>query len=216
MKLIPSGNLRSNLGTWAVRDDQLPAVACAMLEALPREAFDPGFRGQHLETVYFDTADFALRKARVLGDHYLTLRVRCYRQDGEDEDGYAISAKTEDEKVRFPIEEANAHFLLAGDGITPVLLDLLPGDLQARLLDIIGDEPLTPVVCIQAHRYAVEGNGPRLTLDTGVHTDKGEYLPFNILEFKSTEGDDTPPGSLSPLKLRPIKSSKFLWATRER
>jgi hypothetical protein len=65
MKPIPSGNLRGNLGTWAVRNDQLPAVARMMLDALPPEGFDPAFRGQHLETTYFDTRDFLLRKARV-------------------------------------------------------------------------------------------------------------------------------------------------------
>jgi hypothetical protein len=215
MKPIPSGNLRSNLGTWAVRDDQLPAVACAMLDALPRESFDPGFRGQHLETTYFDTKDFLLRKARVKGGKYLTLRVRCYRQDEGDEDGYAFSAKTEGQKIRSPIEEAKAHFLLAGDGITPVLLDLLPPDLQARLLELAGDEPLVPVVTVCGRRYAAENAADRLTLDTGVRTDKGDRIPFNILEFKSSNPDDPAPGAITALGLRPIKSSKFLWATRE-
>ena len=71
--------MRTNLGTWAVPTDRLPCVAGVLLDVLPAEMYDPSFRGQALETTYFDTADFDLRKARVGKDRYLTLRVRCYR-----------------------------------------------------------------------------------------------------------------------------------------
>src|SRR5579872_4222230 len=79
MPPLPVAPLRTNLGTWAVPDAELPAVAAALLDALPAEPFDPAFRGQELETTYFDTPDFALRKARRRGGQYLTLRVRWCR-----------------------------------------------------------------------------------------------------------------------------------------
>lgn len=214
MKPLPAANLRNNRGTWAVQAGQLPAVAGAMLAALPRESFDPDFRGQHLRTTYFDTADFDLRRARLGKDKYLTLRIRRYRQDGEDRKEYALSAKTEDEKLRLPIEPAQAEFLLRGRGITAALARLLPADLQARLLALAAEKPLAPVVCVRARRYAVENEQDRLTLDVGVCTDIGKRLEFNVLEFKSTHKDNPPPDSLTDLGLRPIKMSKFLWATR--
>jgi hypothetical protein len=37
-------------------------------------------------------------------------------------------------------------------------------------------------------------------------------LPHAVLEFKSIRPDE-PPDALAPLHLRPIKLSKFLWAT---
>jgi hypothetical protein len=215
MKPIPTGPLRSNLGTWAVTAGQLPMVAATMLGVLPREVFDPGFRGQHLETTYFDTANYDLRKARVGKDKYLTLRIRCYRQDGEDTVQYALSAKTESGKVRFPLDPKDAEAILAGQYFTwPQVL--LPGDLQARLLELTGDAPLFAVVCVHARRYAVEtteGEGQRLTLDAGVTTDTGKRLPFGVLEFKSSDPGDVVPAAILALNLRPIKSSKFLWAT---
>jgi hypothetical protein len=215
MKPIPTGPLRRNLGTWAVAVGQLPMVTAAMLEALPRETFDPGFRGQHLHTAYFDTPRYDLRKARLKKDRYLTLRIRCYRQDGEDQMQYALSAKTENGKIRFPLDAKDAEAILAGQyPAWPQVL--LPGDLQARLLELTGGDPLFAVVCIQARRYAVEdaeGEGMRLTLDTGVCTDTGKQLPFGVLEFKSSADGDPVPASIVDLNLRPIKSSKFLWAT---
>jgi hypothetical protein len=59
---------------------------------------------------------------------------------------------------------------------------------------------------VQCRRYAVENAEDRLTLDTCVHTDLGKHLPFNVLEFKSTEPDD-PPEPLAAL--RPIKLSRL-------
>src|SRR5262249_38396798 len=75
LKMLP--DLRHNRATWAVSDGLLPAVARALVVALPAEPFDPNFRGQRLETTYFDTPGFALRKARHRGKRYLTLRLRA-------------------------------------------------------------------------------------------------------------------------------------------
>jgi hypothetical protein len=216
MKPIPTGALRRNLGTWAVAAGQEPMVAAFMLEVLPREAFDPHFRGQHLQTTYFDTVQYDLRKARRKKDKYLTLRLRSYRQDNEFTVQYALSAKTESGKVRFPLEASDAEAILAGQyGTWP--RDLLPADLQARLIELAGDRALVPVVTIHAQRYAVEsslGEGARLTLDTRIHTDTGKHSPFGVLEFKSDDVHEPAPAGLPALNLRPIKSSKFLWATQ--
>ena len=70
----------------------------------------------------------------------------------------------------------------------------------------------SPVACVQCHCYAVEDDQDRLTLDTQVRTDTGKMLPHAVLEFKSTK-PDKPPDALTALHLRPIKLSKFLWAT---
>ena len=64
MRPLPANDLRTNLATWAVPPELVPAVASRMLDAMPRESFDPAFAGQQLETTYLDNADFALRKAR--------------------------------------------------------------------------------------------------------------------------------------------------------
>src|SRR5262245_15959864 len=105
MPPLPSGDLRANLGTWAVPPADLPAAARALADALPAEPFDPGFRGQDLATTYFDTPGFRLRRARLRRGRYLTLRLRCYRPaGGEGPDAYALSAKTEAQKWRTPVE----------------------------------------------------------------------------------------------------------------
>ena len=78
-----------NLGTWAVSPYKIPAVAHFMHDALPNESFDPHFYGQHLETTYFDTAKYELRKNRLKHAKYITLRVRCYQNN--DTDTYALS-----------------------------------------------------------------------------------------------------------------------------
>ncbi|HEV3259455.1 MAG TPA: hypothetical protein VG013_21495 [Gemmataceae bacterium] len=205
MQPLPTTTLRTNLGTWAVPTDRLPGVAGVLLDALPAEVYDPLFQGQALETTYFDTTGFDLRKARAGRDRYLTLRVRCYGTAS-----YALSAKTESEKWRAEIEPARAELLLAG-AASPA--DDLPGRLRARLLEL-GAEDLGPVVTVCCRRYAVEDDTDRLTLDVGVHTDAGKCLPFAVLEFKSTDTDGGPPGRLPALRLRPIKLSKFLWSTR--
>src|SRR5260370_40461097 len=108
MQPLPTTPLRTNLGTWAVPTSRLPSVAGVLLDALPAEAYDPAFQGQALETTYFDTTDFDLRKARRGKDRYLTLRVRCYGDAS-----YALSAKTESEKWRAEIQSGPARLLPA-------------------------------------------------------------------------------------------------------
>jgi hypothetical protein len=194
---VPARDLRSNLGTWAVPNIGLPSLANQLVHALPTEEFDPNFEGQRLETTYFDTPSFALRKARLKGKKYLTLRIRCYHPSNT----YAASAKTESQKLRLPLAAAEAE--------NPAWPDLLPGDLLSRLWELAGDQPLVPVVTIGFQRFAVEDDMNRFTLDIGIHTDTGKSFPSNVLEFKSIDQSARPPIDLD---LRPIKLSKFLWA----
>jgi hypothetical protein len=204
MPPIPTGDLRSNRGTWSVPSDRLPAVARDMTTLLPAEAFDPTFRGQDLETTYFDTRRFRLRKVRRRGDRYLVLRLRCYQPS----DTYALSAKTETQKFRTTIEESVARVLLE-QGFLPDFYDLLPADLVARVVEFT-DRPLVPVVCVAFRRYAVENASDRLTLDVDVRTDTGRRYPSHVLEHKSTR-----PSAETPIAvhtLRPLKLSKFLWS----
>lgn len=206
MQPLPVTDLRTNTGTWAVLSRHLPALARQMTNALPTEDFDPEFLGQVLDTTYFDTRAFTLRKSRVKKDKYLTLRIRCYGPA----DTYALSAKTENQKHRQEIDGDLAELLLAG-GIAPAFWpDLLPADLLARLMDLVGSEPLVPVVTVRFRRYAVEDESDRLTLDTDIRTDTGKCHPAHVLEHKSINSDRQ---SLVSLPLRPIKLSKFLWAT---
>jgi len=211
MKPLPGADLRTNLCTWAVPAAGAPAVARVLLDSLPPEAFDPAFLGQSLATTYFDTAGFALRKARRKGDRYLTLRVRCYPAPGGDT--YALSAKTEDQKWRAEIDSGVAGALLDGPSQLSEWAGLLPPELYARLLGLVGDYPLGPVVTVCCRRYAVEDRRDRLTLDLGVATDTGKCLPHGVLEFKSSVAGAAPPAGLARLRLRPTKLSKFKWAT---
>ena len=211
MKPLPAPDLRANLATWAVSPGDVPAVAHAMLAELKPEPFDPEFRGQLLTTTYFDTASFALRKARVRGERYLTLRIRCYQQHGKPE-AYSVSAKTESQKFRKELPPAAADAYLGPFAIGQSIAYELPADLLARLIEIIGDQPLQPVVAVEAVRFATENATDRLTLDLGVESDIGKALRFSVLEFKGKPGDSAP-GLLVSLGLRPIKLSKFLWAT---
>jgi hypothetical protein len=207
MNPLPAQDLRSNQRTWAVPPRLTPAVVSVMRGSMPPEPYDPDFYGQELETTYFDTVDFDLRKARRRGDSYLTLRLRRYRPS----DVYAISAKTENSKFRVEIEPEQAEAIL--DGGTRALVEQLPADFLARLLSLGIEDCLVPVVTVFARRYAVENEVDRLTLDTGVRTDSGKVLPADVLEFKSAEWPAAPPPELAQLRLRPVKISKFLWAT---
>jgi hypothetical protein len=208
MPLLPASTLRSNLGTWAVPTAWLPAVAAELLRQLPAEPFDPRFQGQALETTYFDSG-FRLRKARRKGKRYLTLRVRCYAQANRD-DAYALSAKTEAEKFRQEIDPRLAHALLSQPASQSTWTDLLPANLAARLLELLRDDVPEPIVTVCCRRYAVENAQDRLTLDVAVHTDTGRRLPYDVLEFKSTDRLAICPVATP---LRPIKLSKFLWST---
>jgi hypothetical protein len=209
MEPLPASNLRRNLGTWAVPTTSLPQVAGVLRDALPPEAYDPDFNGQRLETTYFDTPGFALRKARRRGDRYLTLRLRCYGAN----ESYALSAKTEGEKWRQEVPAALADAILGGRAPPDVFVGLLPGNLLARLQELVGDEGLVPVVQVCCTRFAVEDARDRLTLDAGVTTDTGKCLGVHVLEHKSTDRGAPPPGRVGALGLRPVKLSKFLWAT---
>ena len=223
---LPATDLRSNVGTWAVLGCQLPALARQMLDVLSPEKFDTDFRGQYLQTTYFDTKTFALRKARVKGKKYVTLRIRCYVRagsvsarsrspgayaSGSERGVYAISAKTESQKFRQEIDSDYAESLLQS-GIAPSsLVGILASDLIARIADISAGETLQPVVTLCFRRYAVEDGQHRLTLDTDIESDTGRRYPCHVLEQKSTHQDSSP---LITLALRPIKLSKFLWATQ--
>jgi hypothetical protein len=213
MDPLPAANLRSNLGTWAVPACRGPAVANVMLHALPTEEFDPNFCGQALRTVYFDTSGFALRKARRQGDRYLTLRLRCYGDAQGGAASYALSAKTESDKWRREIDPGLADALLRD---VADVRALLPPNLLARADELASEDDLDPVVTVVCTRYAVEDARDRLTLDLDVRTDTGKCLPAGVLEFKSSNRGSPPPGGLAVLDLRPLKLSKFLWATEWR
>ena len=47
----------------------------------------------------------------------------------------------------------------------------------------------------------------------GVDTDSGKRLSFGVLEFKSNRPDAEVPDTIARLALKPLKISKFLWAT---
>jgi hypothetical protein len=217
--LLPAQDLRSNIGTWAVSTCQAPAVASIITDAYPSEKFDPSFQGQDLETVYFDTRGFALRKERARSDKYLTLRIRCYSgplgAGLPTPPSYALSAKSESQKFRVPIDPSDAEAAISGN-YTNLWSAALPGDLLARLLSIAGDDPVLPVVQVCCRRYAVESQQDRFTFDLGVTTDTGKKLGTNVLEFKSTSPAASAPAAvaqLAQLGVRPMKLSKFLWAT---
>jgi hypothetical protein len=194
----------------------LPAVTKCMLDLLPPEPFDPDFAGQDLDTTYFDTPDFDLRKARLRKDRYLTLRIRRYAACGlagnDRAPAFALSAKTESTKFRADVPAPRAILALRNPAALAELLQAaLPADQLARLLDLTGGADLAAVAMVCCRRCAGEDDCDRLTLDAAVRTDLGKTLPFAVLDDKSTrtiEGENwaAPPG------MRPIKLSKFLWA----
>lgn len=203
---LPAPDLRSNVGTWAVTNCQLPAVTRFMLENYKPEEYDQDFQGQQLVTTYFDTRDFDLRKARLKKKKYLTLRIRNYNKG----QAFALSAKTEDQKYRREIDSLQAEEILAGRDF---IQSLLPGNLIARLDSLTNERQLVPVVQILSRRFAVQDNADRFTLDVDVRTNTGKVLPHHVLEMKSTEGQGAIPFDLDELNLAPTKLSKFLWST---
>ena len=204
--MIPTEDIRTNLDTFAVPTCYLPAVAHFMHDALPNEPYDPHFYGQSIVTMYYDTKDFDLRKARKKGDRYITLRMRAYPTGT-----MAVSAKTEDEKYR--AEPFSPLPLGEGPGVRAFDIADLPAHLQARVMEIAGNKPLVPVVTVYTRRYAIEDNEDRFTLDVDVQTDLGKSLPFSVLEFKSNDRQ-VATAALLAIGLKPIKISKFLWATK--
>jgi hypothetical protein len=205
------GDLRRNIATWAVPYAKAPAVGACMVDLLATEKWDPNFGGQRLETYYFDTRALALRAARWRGNRYLTLRLRCY-DEGPLGEAYALAAKTEDQKFRTMVKPSDADAILAGH-YPDWPQDLLPGDLLARFLDLVGEADILPVVKVCCRRFAVEESQDRLTLDVDITTDTGKWLPAGVLEFKSTDKQTALPQFAYLLGLRPMKLSKFLWAT---
>jgi hypothetical protein len=212
---VPAPDLRSNIGTWAVPNHALPALANRMVHALPTEEFDPNFQGQYLETTYFDTRDFTLFKARRSKDKYLTLRIRCYSPPYDpgsprqkNAEVYALSAKTKQEKFRILLATEDAEAALEG-AYANIWQDTLPGSLLARLIDLVNSDPLLAIVTICARRYAVENKTDRITLDCDITTNNGKTYPSNVVEYKSTAKDKQPPIVMPGT---PIKLSKFLWS----
>jgi hypothetical protein len=186
-----------------------------MLSLLQPEKYDPDFQGQYLQTTYFDTKAFSLRKARLKGQKYVTLRIRCYALSAGagssyPEGSYAISAKTETQKYRQQIDSRYAEGLLYS-GIQPAsLVGIMQPDIIARISDLSRGETLQPVATICFNRFAAEDDKHRLTLDIDIKSDTGWCYASHVLEQKSTD-KNTPPLLTSPL--RPIKLSKFLWVT---
>ena len=213
MDSLPAPRLRANVGTWAVPVALLPAVTKCLLESLLPEPFDAGFAGQDLDTTYFDAPNFDLRKARLRKDRYLTLRIRRYAQTSRP-DAYALSAKTEAAKFRADVPAALAIAALRNPSALAALLQAaLPADLLARLLDLAGAADLAAVTMVCCRRNAVEDDRDRFTLDVAVQTDLSKTLPFTVLEFKSSSASRTHANWPGIMGLRPIKLSKFLWAT---
>jgi hypothetical protein len=210
MNTLPASNLRTNVATWAVPCALLPAVGQLLPGLAPKEAFDPSFRGQDLETTYFDTLALDLRRARARGDRYLTLRLRCYAGNDETGEVYALSAKTESGKWRQEVGPAVAEALLASPGS---VVNYLPADLRARFLDLLGGGNLDQAARVCCRRYAVEDETDRYTLDVDVRTDAGKCLPYAVLEHKSGDPGAPPDRRVTALAVRAIKLSKFLWAT---
>jgi hypothetical protein len=209
MQTLPATDLRRNVLTLAVATEHLPAAAACMRALLPPEEYDPEFRGQVLETTYFDTRRFPLRKARARKKKYLTLRIRCYGANEQ----YALSTKTEEAKFRTPLPSKTAEAYVARGFPAEELVSLLPADVLARLIDLADGAPLVPIVTLTARRYAVENDVDRLTLDTNIVTNTGKVFPAGVLEHKTTAPAAAPAAEILQLALPPVKLSKFLWAT---
>jgi hypothetical protein len=206
MNDLPTTDVRTNAYTACVTPETIPCVASVMQKLLPNESYDPDFKGQAIETYYFDTVNFDLRAARIKKDKYCTVRIRYYRANGT----YALSAKTESGKFRKEIPEQQAKWYLQN----ALDWNAFPADIQARLLELIGSFELVPVVCVEFTRYAVEDDTNRLTLDIGTKTNTGKVFPsVAILENKTTADPPEPMEAIKALGLPPIKLSKFLWST---
>jgi hypothetical protein len=218
MKPLPATDLRQNVLTLAIPSDALPRMGYTMRALLPAEEYDPQFQGQYLQTTYFDTSRFTLRKARLKKNKYLTVRIRCYaptQRPGRNypHGSYALSLKTEDGKYRTEISANLAEELLHHGISQPAELNYLPADLLARWIDLVDDQELRPVVTLCFTRYAAESATDRLTLDTGITTSTGKSFPTSVLEVKSSSKPYEPLPEIARMPYDPIKLSKFLWAT---
>ena len=127
---------------------------------------------------------------------------------------YALSAKTESGKFRTELTPTHAEAALTKPTALHALLQTaLPPDYLARLLAIVGDTMLMPVVTVCATRYATENETDRLTLDLAATTDMGKTVPAGVLEHKTNSIVGMILDWPRALGLRTIKLSKFLWAT---
>jgi hypothetical protein len=79
-------------------------------------------------------------------------------------------------------------------------------------MEIAGNNPLVPVLTVYTRRYAIEDNEDRFTHGVDAQTDLGKSLSFAVLELNSNEFKPAP-SALLAIGLKPIKISKFLWAT---
>jgi hypothetical protein len=217
VKATPANVIRDNFGSWAVPPCAVPAVAHMMTDLWHPEPFDQEFYGQYLQTTYFDTQSRSLRKARLKGDRYCTLRLRAYHPaqgaGGDYPSGrYAVSVKTEEEKDRFDITPALATALLHSppEALFDIFVTILSPTMLARLWDVSNGEPLMPVFTVLVHRFAVEDEDDRLTLDVEIHDDLGCKLPYGVLEFKSASNGTIPPAIQLIPGIRPVKMSKYL------
>jgi hypothetical protein len=218
MTNLPTTDLRQNVLTLAIPNEALPGVGFSMRSLLPAEEYDPLFQGQYLQTTYFDTPNLDLRRARVKKKSYLTLRIRSYaptQPPGRSCPAgvYALSLKTEAGKYRTELSAPLAESLLQNGIESPGELNYLPGDLLARYLALIGDEPLRPLVTVCFTRYAVESTTDRLTLDSMITTSGGKVFPSNVLEVKTTTKPYEPLPAILAWGFSPIRLSKFLWST---
>ena len=211
--VLPAQELRRNAATWGVAALQMPAIGSVMHDLAPNEIYDPRFLGQDLSTYYFDTPGRDLTRARRKGNRYLTLRLRHYQPCDGSPDAWSLSAKTENGKWRIPLDEDSARAIQ--QNLLPAWPRIwLPGDLLARLQELAPD-PDSLVVCIRicCRRYAVEDAINRYTLDVGLQTDLGRMMSHGVLEFKSNADQPMVPMMVTRLQLRPIRLSKFKWAT---
>jgi hypothetical protein len=213
MEPLPAQDMRTNLGTWAIRTCLLPALTDRLVQVMSPESYDPDFEGQALTTSYFDTCDFKLRKARARKQRYLTLRLRQYRSNQT----CALSVKTESEKYRKQLTRDEAYFLHDGPRSVFDFAPHLSADLFARLIELTENADLEAVATVFAYRYAVESKVSRFTLDTEICTSTGKKFHASVLEYKViTPGDQAnliTLASVLPKGATPIKLSKFLWAT---
>jgi hypothetical protein len=106
----------------------------------------------------------------------------------------------------------HAHAKAALTKPNALLQTALPPDYLARLLAIVGDTMLMPVVTVCATRYAVENETDPLTFDMAVTTDTGKAMAAGVLEQKTTAMAGIAIDWPRELGLRTIKLSKILWA----
>lgn len=183
----------------------VPALAGIMLEHLDADEYDPTFRGQVIESTYFDTPTAALLNAKQAHVSYVVLRLRSY-PDGS----HFLEAKSGSAKYRAPLTEDQAAGLTGGIDPLPLVAELLP-DVAEQLATLVTGQALAPCSTVTYRRYARETGGTRMTLDTVIRTAGGKAYPDAVLEIKR-EGPGPQVPDLSGLMVTPIDLSKFVWS----